>query len=156
MNTDVTWQTESTSSEQTEQLGQRLGEALRGGEVIELISDLGGGKTTFVRGLARGAASQDKVASPTFTVNRVYQTDKFEIQHFDFYRLQEPGIVAVELAEAVGDPDIVTVIEWANVVQHVLPKRRLTIDIKQVSDGARQLTFICNPELEYLMKALQP
>ena len=128
---------------------------LRGGEVIELVSDLGGGKTTLVRGLARGAASKDKVASPTFTINRVYKTDTFEIQHFDFYRLQEPGIVAVELAEAVGDPHIVTVIEWADVVQYVLPKRRLTIDIRHTPDGARQLTFRCDPELGYLVEAVK-
>jgi tRNA threonylcarbamoyladenosine biosynthesis protein TsaE len=155
MSTDVTWQIESTSSEQTEQLGQRLGKALRGGEVIELVSDLGGGKTTLVRGLAAGAESSDIVASPTFTINKVYKTKSFEIQHFDFYRLQEPGIVAVELAEVVGDPQIVTVIEWADVVQHVLPNRRLTIRIKQTPVGTRQLDFSCSPELSYLVEALQ-
>jgi tRNA threonylcarbamoyladenosine biosynthesis protein TsaE len=155
MSTDVTWQIESTSSEQTEQLGQRLGKALKGGEVIELVSDLGGGKTTFVRGLAAGANSADKVASPTFTINKVYKTDNFEIQHFDFYRLPEPGIVAVELAEVVGDPTIVTVIEWADVVQNVLPKTRLTVDIKQTPQGTRAITFLAPAELSFLIEALQ-
>src|SRR5690606_33786002 len=68
MSTGTTWRTSSTSSEATERLGERLGKALKGGEVIELASDLGGGKTTLVRGLARGAKSSDKVASPTFTI----------------------------------------------------------------------------------------
>ncbi|HTH72361.1 MAG TPA: tRNA (adenosine(37)-N6)-threonylcarbamoyltransferase complex ATPase subunit type 1 TsaE [Candidatus Pristimantibacillus sp.] len=149
------WQTSSTSSEATEQLGQRLGAALKGGEVIELISDLGGGKTTFVRGLACGAGSQDKVASPTFTINKVYKAPKFEIQHFDFYRLHEAGIVADELAEVVGDPGIVVVVEWGDVAQHVLPDERLRIAIKQTPEGNRDLTFAAHEDLHYLVEALQ-
>lgn len=151
----MTWQTKSTSSEATEQLAEKLGKALKGGEVIELVSDLGGGKTTFVRGLARGAQSQDKVASPTFTISKVYETDKFEIHHFDFYRLHEAGIVADELAEVAGDPKVVVVVEWADVVQHVLPARRLTVSIKQTAEGSRQLNFECHPNLEYLLEAVK-
>jgi tRNA threonylcarbamoyladenosine biosynthesis protein TsaE len=151
----VTWQTSSTSSEQTEQLGEKLGASLQGGEVIELVSDLGGGKTTFVRGLAHGAASHDNVASPTFTISKVYKTDKFEIHHFDFYRLPEPGIVADELAEVAGDPDVVTVVEWAEVVQHVLPKRRLTISLKQTPEGSREVTFRATRDLNYLLEGFK-
>lgn len=66
----------STSSEDTERLGERLGSKLKGGEVIELVSDLGGGKTTFVRGLARGMGSTDHVSSPTFKISNVYSTEK--------------------------------------------------------------------------------
>jgi tRNA threonylcarbamoyladenosine biosynthesis protein TsaE len=61
----MTWQTQSIDFEHTELLAERLGKKLKGGEVIELVSDLGGGKTTFVRGLARGMGSPDHVASPT-------------------------------------------------------------------------------------------
>lgn len=155
MSTVETWQTNSTSSERTEQLAEALGKNLKGGEVIELISDLGGGKTTFTRGLARGAGSKDKVASPTFTISKVYQARKLEIHHFDFYRLQEPGIIADELAEVIAEPKAVVVVEWADVVQQVLPKKRLTIDIQQLPDGSRQLTFVCHKSLDYLLKAAQ-
>lgn len=151
----MTWRTSSTSSEVTEQLGERLGKALKGGEVIELVSDLGGGKTTFVRGLARGARSQDKVASPTFTISKIYQTDDFEIHHFDFYRLHEAGVVADELAEVIGDPKVVVVIEWADVVQHVLPEERLTINFAQTPEGIRELSFTCHEDLSYLLEALK-
>jgi tRNA threonylcarbamoyladenosine biosynthesis protein TsaE len=151
----VTWQTNSTNSEQTEQLGEKLGASLRGGEVIELVSDLGGGKTTFVRGLARGAASHDNVASPTFTISKIYKTGKFEIHHFDFYRLPEPGIVADELAEVVGDPQVVVVVEWAEAVQHVLPEERLTITLKQTPEGSREVTFRTTQDLKYLVEALK-
>ena len=123
--------------------------------MLELVSDLGGGKTTFVRGLARGAGSSDKVASPTFTISKEYAAPKFQIHHFDFYRLAEPGIVADELAEVVGDKEVVTVIEWADVVQHVLPKERLTILIKQTPEGDRELHFTAHPSLGYLIEAVQ-
>lgn len=133
----------------------QLGKALKGGEAIELTSDLGGGKTTFVRGLARGTGSKDKVASPSFTISKVYDCGTFAIHHFDFYRLAEPGIIAAELAEVVDDPQVVTVVEWGDVVQHVLPKTRLTISIAQTPEGDRTLTFTAPPTLSYLIKAVQ-
>lgn len=125
--------------------------------MIELVSDLGGGKTTFTRGLARGAGSTDTVASPTFTISKVYHTKKkhLQIHHFDFYRLQEAGLIADELAEVAGDEQTVTVVEWADVVQHVLPGDRLTIAIQQLPDGSRQLTFSCPKKLHYLLEAVQ-
>src|SRR3989344_4647612 len=100
MSTAMIWQTVSTGSDDTERLGRLLGKLLKKPEVIELRADLGGGKTTFVRGLVKGFGSQDVVTSPTFTLNKVYQgRDGQQIHHFDFYRLSEPGIVADQLAE---------------------------------------------------------
>lgn len=128
---------------------------LRGGEVIELVSDLGGGKTTLVRGLARGAGSHDKVASPTFTISKVYKTGNFEVHHFDFYRLPEAGIVADELAEVLGDPQVVVVVEWGDIVQHVLPDKRLTIRLTQTPDGSRRITVTGPEALAYLLEGLQ-
>lgn len=122
--------------------------------MIELVSDLGGGKTTFTRGLTRGAGSKDKVASPTFTISKLYQTPEFEIHHFDFYRLHEPGIIADELAELVGDPKTVVVVEWGDSVQHILPDKRLTVRIAQTPEGTRSLSFHAPAELDYLLKAV--
>jgi tRNA threonylcarbamoyladenosine biosynthesis protein TsaE len=119
------------------------------------VSDLGGGKTTFTRGLARGAHSPDVVGSPTFTINKVYQTFKFQIQHFDFYRLSDAGIVADELAEVSGDKNHVTVVEWADVVQHVLPDARLTVTFTLMPDGSRTLSLAADPSLAYLLEAVQ-
>lgn len=128
---------------------------LKGGEVIELISDLGGGKTTFVRGLARGAKSSDRVASPTFTISKVYDCPNFQIHHFDFYRLSEAGIVADEIAEVVGDPKAVVVVEWGDVVQHVLPTERITLRIQQDPDGSRALHFTVPKELAHVVEGLK-
>jgi tRNA threonylcarbamoyladenosine biosynthesis protein TsaE len=155
MSTVMTWQTSSTSSEQTEQLAEKLGHNLRGGEVIEFISDLGGGKTTFMRGLVRGAGSQDRVRSPTFTLNSEYTSPKFTIAHFDFYRLGEAGIVGDELAEVVGDPDYVVAVEWGDIVQDVLPGHRLTIHMERTGDESRAISFKYPSSLEYLLEGVK-
>jgi tRNA threonylcarbamoyladenosine biosynthesis protein TsaE len=117
---------------------------------------LGGGKTTFVRGLARGIGSKDRVASPTFTISRVYQAaDDKQLHHFDFYRLNEAGIIAAELAEVVDDPDNVTVIEWGEIVHNVLPAKRLTIEITRTGDDTRTISVNYPDSLEYLVRAMQ-
>jgi tRNA threonylcarbamoyladenosine biosynthesis protein TsaE len=153
MNRTQNWCSISTSAEQTQALAEKLGAALRGGEVIELVSDLGGGKTTFTRGLVKGLGSDDVVASPTFTISKVYDAGQLQVHHFDFYRLAEPGIIADELAEVAGDPGIVTVVEWADVVQHVLPEDRLQLAIRQQPNGDRELTFSYPEDLAYLVEA---
>jgi tRNA threonylcarbamoyladenosine biosynthesis protein TsaE len=149
------WKTTSVSAESTELLAEHMGRALKGGEVIELVSDLGGGKTTFVRGLMRGMGSKDKVASPTFTVSKLYRAGTLEIHHFDFYRLQEAGIIANEIEEVAGDPQAVVVVEWADVVQHVLPAERITIMIVQSATGDRELTVSYPESLSYVVEAAQ-
>lgn len=137
------WETSSTSSAETEKLGELLGKQLKGGEVIELRSDLGGGKTTFVKGLVRGAGSKNNVTSPTFTLNRVYQSPRFTISHFDFYRLSDAGILADQLAESIGDSQNVTAIEWANIVKDVLPEECISIEFRPVaaSPEERRITI---------------
>jgi tRNA threonylcarbamoyladenosine biosynthesis protein TsaE len=123
---------------------------LRGGEVIELVSDVGGGKTTFVRGLARGLGSPDKVASPTFTISREYRAGDRTLYHFDFYRISEAGIMADELAELLDDPRAIVVVEWADVVEDVLPPDRLTIRIQATGEDERQLVFTVPEKYIYL------
>lgn len=144
----------STSPEETERLAVVMGANLRGGELIELASDLGSGKTTFTRGLVRGAGSTDAVASPTFTISRVYKGPKFDIHHFDFYRLQEAGLAAHELQDLLNDPQIVIVVEWANVVADVLPANRLTIEITAQDETSRRLHCKFTKQLEYLMEGV--
>lgn len=127
---------------------------MRGGETIELVGDLGGGKTTFVRGLARGVGSTDNVASPTFTLSREYHSDKFTLYHFDFYRLSEPGIVAEELTEVLGQNDSIVAVEWADIVWGVLPEKRLKIMFKTIGEDNRELEITCPKELRYLVEGI--
>lgn len=135
----------------TEAFGEKLGAKLKGQEVIELKSDLGGGKTTLTRGIARGAGSTDNVASPTFTISKLYQTPNITLYHFDFYRLQEAGLMAHELHDALEDPQGVVIVEWGDLVEDVLPKKRMTITLHRSENDGREL--VCNyPEaMEYLL-----
>lgn len=119
--------------------------------MIELSSDLGGGKTTFVRSLVKGMGSTDNVASPTFTISREYQAKGLTFYHFDFYRLQDAGLMANELAEVAGDSGSVVAVEWAGIVEDVLPKDRLRIEIIATGENERQFTFTYPEKLSYLL-----
>jgi tRNA threonylcarbamoyladenosine biosynthesis protein TsaE len=144
------WQIKSNSSASTEQLGHNIGTRLRGGEVIELASDLGGGKTTFVRGLAAGMGSDDAVSSPSFTISQVYQAGNLTLHHYDFYRLPDAGLMQQELAEVLEDPQAVVVVEWAGVVENVLPAERISVVIKPTGENAREFSVSLPQQFAYL------
>lgn len=131
------------SEDEMKRLGRSIGASLKGGEVFELIGDIGAGKTTFTKGLAAGLAVDDDVQSPSFTISRTYQArDGIQLVHYDFYRLDDPGIMANEIAELVQDPTSVTVIEWADVVGGILPKEHIRVHITAPSETARQVELI--------------
>ena len=122
-------------------LGRAIGQALAGGEVIELIGDVGAGKTTLTKGLAEGLAIQ----SPTFTSARVYDArDGLRRCHYEFYRLGEAGIMGDEISEIMQDGSTITVIEWAGAVNEVLPSDRLIITITATTETERQLEVTAN------------
>lgn len=125
------------SSSDTEAFARKLGEQLKGGEVIELIGDVGAGKTTFVRGLAKGLGSKDHVSSPTFTVYKVYN-GRMPLYHYDFYRLGDDLVIRNELAELTTNKQAVIVLEWADKVQAVLPREHIKITIKTIDENTRQ------------------
>lgn len=136
------WETRSASASQTKQIGELLGLLVSNPEVIELRSDLGGGKTTFVQGLVRGLGSADRVVSPTFTLNKVYKTPHLEAHHFDFYRLADPGVVRDQLQESLQDPDVITIVEWSDIVKDVLPLERITVEFKPVAANPDERTIV--------------
>jgi tRNA threonylcarbamoyladenosine biosynthesis protein TsaE len=151
MNTVQTWQTVSTSSSNTLELALKIGVKLRGGEVIELVSDLGGGKTTFVRGLARGIGSQDHVHSPSFTLANEYVGPQLKLFHLDLYRLNATGILSQELSEFINEPASVVVVEWPNLIESLLPDDRLSISITPIGKNSRQFIFKYPSNLSYLL-----
>lgn len=98
--------------------------------MIELRSDLGGGKTTLVQGIAAGMGFHGEVPSPTFTLSRVYPTDHGRtLHHFDLYRLSGQDIVTEELSEVADDPHAVIAVEWAEHGELTLPADRLQITL---------------------------
>lgn len=128
------------SLEQSQRFGLHLGRLLKGGEVIELVGDVGAGKTALTKAIATGMGIDGEVQSPTFTLSREYDAPNgLRLVHYDFYRLSEPGIMAAELQESVGSSAIVTVVEWGEIVHGVMPIDRLTITMMSVSEHAREL-----------------
>ncbi len=123
--------------------GARLGSLLRGGDVLELVGDVGAGKTTLTKGIAEGMGVDEDVQSPSFTISRVYDElpSGLRLAHYDFYRLHDAGIMADELHEAAHDAQTVTVIEWADIVAGVLPDDRLTISLVSPTEASRVVTL---------------
>jgi len=133
---------EVASEQETKDFAQKIGVTLKGGEVFELIGDVGAGKTTFVKGLALGLEVDDDVQSPSFTISRMYDArDDIQLAHYDFYRLNDPGIMANELQEMVGDEKTVTVIEWADIVEGVLPEGHFTLRFTSPTETSRVIEF---------------
>lgn len=108
--------------------------------VIELIGDVGVGKTTFVRGLAKGLGIKEPVVSPSFTISKSYALPSggFLI-HYDFYRLNDPGIMLDDLEENLKNPKNIIVIEWGESVKDILPKNHTKIEIKYNDDNSREI-----------------
>lgn len=135
--------TEVHSEIEMKQLGERIGSFLQGGEIIELVGDVGAGKTTLTKGLAKGLRVDEDVQSPSFTISRVYEArDELVLSHYDFYRLHDAGIMADELHETLHDPKSVTIIEWAEIVSGVLPDDNLRVMITSPSETSRRIEFL--------------
>lgn len=151
MSTAQIWEIESTSLDKTLEIAARVGKKLKGGEVIDLVSDLGGGKTVFVKGVAKGMGIKDLVGSPTFTISSEYKAGDLTLHHYDFYRLGEPGLMTHTLGDVLGKPEAVVAIEWADLVDTVLPQDRLTIHIRALGENSRHLKFSYPEHLTYLV-----
>lgn len=120
------------------ELAERLGKLVQAGDVITLEGDLGAGKTTFTKGLAKGLGVTRVVNSPTFTIIKEYK-GRIPLYHMDVYRLddemEELGL------EEYFYGDGVSVIEWAHIIEAQLPEDRLNISIFHLSETSRRLQF---------------
>lgn len=127
----------SKSPQETIKLGQNLAQRLKKGDIICLSGDLGSGKTTFVKGLAKGfKISHKRVNSPTFVLMNIYQ-GKIPIYHFDLYRLE-----TVKQIEGIGCEEFfygqgVSVIEWAEKLGTLMPERCIRIEFKHGKNNQR-------------------
>ncbi|QWQ32138.1 tRNA (adenosine(37)-N6)-threonylcarbamoyltransferase complex ATPase subunit type 1 TsaE [Candidatus Minimicrobia naudis] len=122
-------------------MGAAIGRAVSGGEVLELVGDIGAGKTTLTKGIAQALEIDEPVQSPTFTISRVYDSPSgLSLAHYDFYRLGNAGIMSEEIREAV-DNDSVVVVEWAGAVDGDLPEDRLVVKITATSEEERLVEF---------------
>ena len=146
-----------TSEAEMLAFGQKFAQNLRVPVAIELVGDVGAGKTTFVRGLAQGLGITEPVTSPSFTISKRYAfplkccknyntSAQGELLHYDFYRLDDPGIMRDELEEALSNPHAICVIEWGGSVLDLLPKDSLHLEIQLNADGSR--TLFCDADKE--------
>ena len=111
--------------------------------VIELIGDVGTGKTTFTRGLAEGLGIKESVTSPSFTISKSYAlpNGKGRLIHYDFYRLSDPGLMSEDLAESLENPNNIIVIEWGESITDLLPENHTVINIEYIENGDRKITL---------------
>lgn len=128
---------EINSTEEMIDFGREIGSSLEGGSVLELVGDVGAGKTTFTKGLALGLGIFETVQSPTFTISRVYEGDNLTLSHYDFYRLNDYGIMKMELAENLSNPQNITVVEWAGELADILPEKHLRLIFESISEDKR-------------------
>ena len=119
------------------ELGRSFADRVKNGGVIELIGDVGAGKTTFVRGLAEGLGVEDQVTSPSFTICKTYALLNNNLIHYDFYRLQDPGIMSEDLTENLMNHNNVIVIEWGESIAGILPEDRIKVNIHYNDDNSR-------------------
>ena len=159
----------SNSEQETYRIGQMIGNAARPGLVIAYYGDLGAGKTVMTKGIACGLGIREAVTSPTFTILQSYEDGRLPLFHLDVYRIEDP-----EEMEEIGLDDClygdgVTVIEWAEQIEELLPPDTVRIRIGRVfpegreareigiePDGWIKEIFIQNKAAEYLRRENKP
>lgn len=122
---------ETRSAKETYQLGIEIGQKATKGQVYTLVGDLGVGKTVFTQGLAKGLAIDEPISSPTFTIVQVYDEGRLPFYHFDVYRIGD-----ISEMDEIGFEDYVygegvALIEWANLIEEILPEQRISITIEK-------------------------
>lgn len=118
------------------EFGHKFAKKIKTPAVIELVGDVGAGKTTFARGLAEGLGVKEPITSPSFTISKAYALPGGgELVHYDFYRLPEPGLMQEDLKESLNNPENVVVIEWGESVADLLPKGHYRVEIRYNENG---------------------
>jgi tRNA threonylcarbamoyladenosine biosynthesis protein TsaE len=127
---------QTVSAEQTMAFAEKLGQTLKKGDVLTLAGDLGAGKTTFTKGLAKGLGVTRTVNSPTFTIIKEYK-GRLPLYHMDVYRLEDSD---EDLGfEEYFSGEGVSVVEWATFIKEYLPDERLEIVISHMGEEKREI-----------------
>lgn len=139
---------ESFSEKGTFTIGEQIGKEAKPGEVYTLIGDLGVGKTAFTKGVAKGLEITEPITSPTFTIVQVYEEGRLPFYHFDVYRIGD-----VEEMEEIGYQDYfygdgVSIVEWANLVEEILPNRYREIRIEKNLEKGFEYRLITIEEIQ--------
>ena len=131
----------TSSPEETERVGLELASELQAGAVVALVGELGSGKTTLVKGIARGLFVREAVTSPSFLLARTYQ-GKLPLHHLDAYRLNSASeLDEVGLRELLPPEEGITVVEWADKIAELIPSGSLWVHLEHLGPNRRTLTI---------------
>ena len=140
---------ETRTPEETFEIGRKIGQSARPGQVYSLTGDLGVGKTVFTQGVADGLEIYEPICSPTFTIIQEYDSGRFPFYHFDVYRIGD-----IEEMEEIGYDDYffgrgICLIEWADLIEEILPENLIRVMIeKNLENGVdyRRITITGLPD----------
>ena len=136
---------ESLREQDTYDLGKKLGESCKAGDIMLLNGDLGVGKTVFTKGFGKGLGIEEPISSPTFTIMQIYEQGRLPLYHFDVYRIADP-----EEMDEIGYEDYffgkgVCLIEWASLIEELIPEHATEIRIEKVLEKGfdyREITIV--------------
>lgn len=136
----------STSEKQTLNFAKKFSKNLIGGQTLGLTGNLGAGKTIFTKGLALGLGIKKNITSPTFVLMKIYPVSKHQpikfLVHIDAYRIKSArDLTAIGADEYFNRPDAITVIEWADKIKSILPKKTKLIKINLQKNNLRKIIF---------------
>ena len=133
----------TSSEEETENIGKSLAMSLSKGDAVLLRGNLGAGKTVFSRGFARGLGITEPVSSPTYTIVQEYELpDGGRLYHLDLYRISGVNAaLAFGVDEFLDDPHGISLIEWPDRIDGILPENAICVEIEHLSDSERRLTI---------------
>ncbi len=133
----------TSSEEETENIGKTLAMSLSKGDSVLLRGTLGAGKTVFSRGFARGLGITEPVSSPTYTIVQEYELpDGGRLYHLDLYRISGVNAaLAFGVDEFLDDPQGISLIEWPDRIDGILPENAVCVEIEHLSDSERRLTI---------------
>lgn len=130
------------SAAETQKLAAHVGSMLQKGDIVVLRGDLGAGKSEFARGLARGIGIEGAVPSPSFTILNVHESGRLPLYHFDWYRISDADELYEIGIEEYLPGEGITLIEWAERAEELLPERRLEVHIESLDENTRLLRLV--------------
>ena len=134
------------SYQETMELGEKLAKIVPSGTTLLLLGDLGAGKTTLVRGVAKGFNISDVIQSPTFNIMKIYLKGNRPLIHIDAYRLADLNN-DIGLDEYIGYETGITVIEWPMFIENLLPNDAYKITLERIGDNERKITIVAPKEV---------
>ncbi len=129
------------SADETILLGEKLGQKLKGGDVVCLTGDLGGGKTHFTKGIAKALGIEEQIVSPTFVVMKIYERENApDFYHLDLYRMNSAkDLDGMDLEDVIGNPEAIVAIEWPERAEEIVPKNAIWIKFAYIDDQIREI-----------------